>query len=81
MEDIKNCKTQREVLRVFAQLNNGLVSVTNVSRLIKESKLSKGKLSSIRSTVHNYMNESEEFKYEEPGIFRWELYRVNGSKA
>ena len=75
--DIQNCETQPEALRTYAKLNEGLVHVTKVGDLIIEAGLSKGKRSSVHSTLHNYMTKrTHEWTWVEPGVFRWNL--LNG---
>ena len=70
--DIKHCKTQADVLRTYAELNNGLANITPAADLIMEAGMSKGKRNSVRSTLYNHViYRSSEWKWERPGTFRW----------
>ena len=75
--EVRACKTQREVLYLYAKANGGFVHVGKVSHMIHDSGMSKGKYSSIRSTLHNMMTkQANEWEWVEPGIFR--LKSANG---
>ena len=72
VDDIRHCGTQEAVLRTYAQLNNGLAHITAVTDLIMEAGMSKGKRSSVRSTVYNYIQKKpEQWQWEHPGTFGW----------
>ena len=72
VDDIRHCETQEAVMRTYAQLNNGLAHITAVTDLIMEVGMSKGKRSSVRSTVYNYTQKKpEQWQWEQPGTFRW----------
>ena len=65
-----HCRTQREALREIAKLRGGIVRAREAAPLILRAGLSKGKLTSVVSTVHNLLNSGEEWEYVEPGTFR-----------
>ena len=55
VDDIKHCKTQADVLRTYAELNNGLAFITPATDLIIKAGMSKGKRNSVRSTLYNHV--------------------------
>ena len=63
------CRTQREALWVIATMNEGKVREMEAGRAIIAANLSRGKLASVVSTIHKYMNESENWAWTEPGVF------------
>ena len=77
-DEVRACASQREVLHLYARTHGGVVHVGRVARMIFDSGISKGKYSSIRSTIHNKMTKlSDEWEWVEPGIFR--LKSQNGA--
>ena len=70
-EDIKGCQTQIEAARLMAIRNDGILLLTPASNMILAARLSEGKLSSVRSSLHNRMSTSDEWEYLEPGKFRY----------
>ena len=78
LAEVRACASQREVLHLYANAHSGLVHVGRVARMIYNSGMSKGKYSSIRSTLHNKMTKlPDEWEWAEPGIFR--LKSQNGA--
>lgn len=79
LAEVRSCKTQREVLNLYAKAHDGLVHVGRVARMISDSGMSKGKYNSIRSTLHNYMTKHPiDWTWVEPGIFRLRaIYSMN----
>ena len=72
VDDIKHCRTQADVLRTYAELNNGLAIITPATDLIIEAGMSKGKRNSVRSTLYNHMlKHPEAWQWVQPGTFRW----------
>lgn len=71
VDDIKHCKTQAEVLRAYAQLNGGVVNITAATDLIVKARMSKGKRSSVRSTMYNYVSKHpDKWQWVAPGNFQ-----------
>ena len=72
VDDIKHCKTQADVLRTYAELNNGLAVITPATDLIIKAGMSKGKRNSVRSTLYNHaVKHTEAWQWVQPGTFRW----------
>jgi hypothetical protein len=69
-DDIASCKTQRSALYEIAKRNKGIVKVTDAGNLIQEAGLSAGKTASVIATIHNFMSESDDWEWIEPGSFR-----------
>jgi selenocysteine lyase/cysteine desulfurase len=61
LDDIKDCDTQREVLRYVADAGFGLAHLGEVADLVKDARMSKAEKDSIRSTLHHYVNDSDDF--------------------
>ncbi|MCY4558328.1 MAG: hypothetical protein OXF79_18525 [Chloroflexi bacterium] len=64
------CLTQMEAFKAIALDSGGVVRVGEASRLVHAAGLSKGKASSIASSMPKRLNESEEWEYLEPGTYR-----------
>ncbi len=80
VSDIANCKTQPEVLYAYAKVNNGVVHYSKAAQLVLDAGLSKAKLKSIQSTLHNYLsNHKEDWVWVDSGQFR--LIREGRSPA
>ena len=69
-DEIAKCRNQREGVRRAAELQGGTVRVRDVARLIHESALSKGSLSSVRSALLRYVKGSDEWEEMGGGYFR-----------
>lgn len=61
LDDIKRCDTQREVLRFVTEVNFGLAHLGEVAELVVDARMSKAEKDSVRSTLHHYVNDSEDF--------------------
>ena len=61
LDDIKRCDTQREVLRFVAEVNFGLAHLGEVAELVVDARMSKADKDSVRSTLHHYANDAEDF--------------------
>ncbi len=70
VDDIMHCRNQREVLREYALRNGGYARLSDVASLVVAARKSRGKRSSVRSTLNNYCRDSEEWVYSEPGVYR-----------
>ena len=68
--DIAHCRTQRAALREIARLNEGIVRATEAGDLILAAGLSEAQRSSIITTIHRYMSQSDDWEWTEPGTFR-----------
>ena len=69
VEDIKHCRTQRAVLREWALRNGGYARITDVAEFIMETDLAKGEKDSVRSSLTNYVKESDLWRYHSPGVY------------
>ena len=69
--DIQGCKTQRDIARRYAELSGGTVKVNAVAKLVRDTKRWGAKFGSLQSTVHNFLSNSDEWEWVEPGTFRW----------
>ena len=67
---LAECPTQMEAFKRIACDSGGTVRVTEASRLIHAAGLSKGKASSVASSMPRKLFESDEWEYLEPGTFR-----------
>ena len=80
--DLQHCKTQLEAIRAYARLNNGLVPVNKVAKTMYDAGLTKGKLTSIRSTVYRHVSSHpDEWNYVEPGIFQQKEHDIVSDDA
>ena len=70
VEDIMHCRNQREILREYALRNGGYARLSDVATLVVDAGKSRGKRSSVRSTLNNYCRDSDEWAYSEPGVYR-----------
>lgn len=61
LDDIQHCDTQREVVRYVTEVGFGLAHLGEVAELVKGARMSKAEKDSIRSTLHHYVNDSEDF--------------------
>ena len=70
VEDIMHCRNQRGILREYALRNGGYARLSDVASLVVEAGKSRGKRSSVRSTLNNYCRDSDDWVYSEPGVYR-----------
>ena len=70
VEDILDCKTQREALYVIAQKGGRVVDANEAGDLIMAAGKSKGQRSTIISTAHRYMSTNPDFVKIGPSKFR-----------
>ena len=68
--DIANCRNQRAAVREIAKRNDGIVRPIEACDLILEAGLSQALRSSIITTMHRYMSQSDEWEWAAPGTFR-----------
>ena len=68
-EDIKHCKTQKEAVRVIAEINGGEVYLGSASKLIVEAGLGK-KARTVTSTLHTALSNSDDWELSGPSRFR-----------
>ena len=66
--------TQMEAFKRIALDSDGIVRVSEASRLVHAAGLSKGKASSIASSIPKRLLESDEWEYMEPGTYRLVTY-------
>ena len=69
VEDIRHCSTQKECIRVIAEMNNGKVYLGSASKLIEAAGKGK-KARTVESTMHNVLSMSDEWEQVEPNTFR-----------
>ena len=77
VRDITHCSTQREAARVIAEVNDGDIDLKSAARVIAAAGLSKGLVSTIVSSLHNFMSNSADWGYSGPSKFRL----VSGQEA
>ena len=70
VEDIRGCASQRDALRYIAHRNNGVVRLNGAVDLIMEAGLTSGKRSSLRASLYNYVNDSNDWEFVDRGVFR-----------
>lgn len=68
---ISDCRTQREALVALAKHNGGVVRARDAAQIIYDAGMARGKLTSAISTVHNLLNNSDEWERIAPGTFRY----------
>ena len=71
---LMNCATHEEAFREIAQRSYGTVRVSEASRLVHAAGLSKGKASSIVSSMSTRLANSDDWEYVDPGTFRLLAY-------
>ena len=67
--DIAHCITQREAAYVIAKLNGGVVDLNTAAVVIKAAGLSKGMVSTVLSSLHNFMTHAPQWNYLRPSTF------------
>ena len=67
--DIAHCRTQREASYVIAKMNGGAIDLNTAAVVIKSAELSKGKVSTVVSSLHNFMTHSDDWSYAGPSRF------------
>ena len=72
--DIANCQNQRADVREIARRNDGIVRPIEACDLILEAGLSQAQRSSIITTMHRYMSQSDEWEWAAPGTFRLKTF-------
>lgn len=68
------CTSHMDAFREIARRSGGVVRMSEAGRLVKEAGLTKGKASSITSSMYTRLNASDEWEYVEPGTFRLLAY-------
>ena len=68
-ENITNCKTHMDAAVALARQNGNVLMVTPAAKVIKAAGLSRAKITSIASTLHNRASSSDDWQYTEPGEF------------
>ena len=68
--DIANCRNQRAAIPEIARLNDGIVRPIEACDLILEAGLSQAQRSSIITTMHRYLSQSDDWEWTAPGTFR-----------
>ena len=58
LDDIKHCKTQREVLRLVAELNGGPAHLGDVAELVVDARMTKADKDSVRSTLYHFVTDN-----------------------
>lgn len=58
VDDIKHCKTQREVLRVAAQMNGGPAHLGEVAELVVDARMTKSDKDSVRATLYHFVTDN-----------------------
>ena len=71
---IAHCDTQIAAFKEIAQLSEGIVRVSEGSRLVHEAGLSKGKVTSIASGIRHKFDASDEWELAGPGTYRLLTY-------
>ena len=68
--EIERCRNQRQALRHLARSGGGRVRVRDAAKLIVQSRLTKGKVESVRATLLRYVKESPDWVEEGDGYYR-----------
>ena len=69
-KDIGKCRTQQAALEEIARLSGGIANATEAGKIIKKTKLTKGKVGSVISSVHRIMSDKEKWEWISPGTFQ-----------
>ena len=72
---LAHCATHEEAFREIANRSGGIVRVSEASRLVHDAGLSRGKVTSINSSMSNRLESHEEWEHVGPGTFRLLTYK------
>ncbi len=75
---LAHCATHLEAFRAIAERSGGIVRINEASRLVHAAGLSKGKASSINSSMSTRLASIDEWEYVNPGTYRLLTYEGNG---
>ena len=70
VDDIVNCKTQRECLYVIASKNDSNLDLNPAADLVIAAGKSQGMRSTVVSTLHHFMSNSDDWEWVSPSQFR-----------
>ena len=70
IEHISSCNDQREATFVIGELNPEGISVSEAAALIHAAGLSRGKVDTVMSNIHNYMTNDTSWQKLAPSRFR-----------
>ena len=70
VQDIAHCRTQREASYIIAGKNGGPIDLKSAAKVIKAAGLSKGMVGTVVSSLHNFMSNSNDWRYFGPSKFR-----------
>ena len=68
-QDIAHCRTQREASHIIAEKNGGTIDLNSAALVIKAAGLSKGMVSTVVSSLHNFMTHSDDWLWTGPSQF------------
>ena len=68
--DIAHCKNQRAASYIIAKMNGGVIDLKTAAVVIEAAGLSKGKRSTIVSTLHSFMTKAADWDYAKPSTFK-----------
>ena len=75
IQDIADCKTQREALEVIAMLSKGIVRSKIAGRLLMDADLSKSQtLKAANASAYRIMHDRSEWEYHTEGTFRYKPF-------
>ena len=81
VQGIAHCRTQREASYVIAKMNGGAIDLNTAAVVIKAAELSKGMISTVVSSLHNFMTHSDDWSYAGPSRFELVTDRESVSEA
>ena len=70
VDDIVDCKTQRECLYVIARKNDSSLDLNPAADLVIAAGKSQGMRSTVVSTLHHFMTNSDDWEWVSPSQFR-----------
>ena len=69
-QDIAHCTSQHEALKEIARLSGGLVNPTEAASIVLDAGLSRGKKSSVVSTLSGYLAKDDIWEWVDAGVYR-----------
>ena len=69
-QDITHCTSQHEALKEIARLSGGLVNPTEAASIVLDAGLSRGKKSSVVSTLSGYLSKDDTWEWVDAGVYR-----------
>ena len=76
LEELSECRRQRDALKVIARSTGESSQRLGCREVDAPGRCSQGKLASATSSAYRIMNDSDEWEYDSPGTFRLKEQRI-----